>query len=118
MEAIGPWEFPVGSEQSRAAARNIIATRDAKVRRIELVHNIPRPRHDPLRPHFGQWQSTGDGGLARMVYRPHVWLNPGEPVPTCPDCGTPFVKTSDYPGMAGYSMNCLELHDPDRHSSL
>ena len=50
----------------------------------------------------------------RFVYRPSVWLKPGDAIPSCPGCGTPFRKASEYTNMAWYQANCLERHDPDR----
>jgi len=47
----------------------------------------------------------------RFVYQPSVWLKPGDAIPSCPSCGTPFKKASAYPNMACYQANCLNLHD-------
>ena len=62
---------------------------------------------------FGEWQVCKDGWLFQMVYVPHVWLAPGESAPSCPDCGTPFKKTSEYPKMVGFVADCVNRHDPE-----
>jgi hypothetical protein len=51
--------------------------------------------------------------MGQIVYVPHVWIKPGVAAPACPDCGTPFKKTDEYPRMVGYGANCIEKHDPE-----
>ncbi len=63
--------------------------------------------------HFGDWQECLNGTLQQIVYVPHFWLKPGEAVPTCPDFGTPFKKTREYPGLVGFEANCMDTHDPE-----
>jgi len=55
-----------------------------------------------------------EGSLGRLVYVPLVWVKPGDPVPVCLDCRTPFRKTVEYPQMVGYEADCMEKHDPER----
>ena len=128
--ALRPEEFPLGSPESRAAARMVAANRKDRRRRIEFVSSVRIPWHggdsdpDPEnlanwpegQPHFGPWRDFGET-LFRDVYRPAVRLKPGEPIPSCSACGTPFQKEKDYPGMAYYAAACLDRHDPDRRSN-
>ena|ERR1700690_529279 len=107
-----PGNFPIGSLESRSAARLRLIRLNESRKRIRFIHNISRPREDESRVWFGEWQDCKDGTLFQMVYVPHVWLKPGEAVPSCPDCGTPFKKTGEYPGTS-FQANCMEKHDPD-----
>jgi hypothetical protein len=65
-----PWEFEVGSAESRAAARAMLESRERNVRRIQLVHHVPRGGKDDSVPRVGPWRPTDDGGLLRLVYVP------------------------------------------------
>jgi hypothetical protein len=108
-----PGNFPIGSLESRAAARMKLAHLNDNRKRIRMISSIPRPGADNSRVHFGEWQKWGDNMFGQQVYLPHVWLKPGEEVPTCPDCCTPFKKTGEYLGMVGFQANCMEKHDPE-----
>lgn len=109
-----PGDFPIGSPESRAAARMRLFGWSDHRERIEVQHNIPRPGADSARFHFGAWQNCQDGKLFRLVYVPHVWLKPREAVPACPDCGMLFEKTTESPDMVGYTASCMGQHDPER----
>jgi hypothetical protein len=114
MDTPKPGDFPIGSVESRAAMRlQLVSLRDMRGR-VEYHNNIRRPGQDGMRFDFGAWQDCQDGKLFRWVYVPHVWLKPGEAVPACPDCRTPFAKTSESPNLVGYSAGCMKLHDPER----
>jgi hypothetical protein len=65
-----PEEFPLGSPESRAAARAMLETRESRVRRLQIVTEIPRPRQDNSHAHVGHWQPMVDGGFMRLVYVP------------------------------------------------
>jgi len=78
-----------------------------------MAWHIPRPKQDRTRIQFDPWRECPDGSLWRLVYVPLVWLKPGDPIPTCPDCGKLFKKTKDYPGIAAFQADCLAKHDPD-----
>ena len=70
-----PEDFPIGSLESRAAARSMLEVRDKDVRRLELVTNVLFPDHgeerqDRSRPHATPWTRTLDGGLMRILYVP------------------------------------------------
>lgn len=108
-----PGDFPIGSLQSRSAARMRLIRLNESRKRMRFIHNIPRPREDKSRMHYGDWQEGKDGTLFQLVYVPHVWLKPGEAVPTCLDCGTPFKKTREYPSMVGYTADCVDKLDPE-----
>jgi len=108
-----PGDFPIGSLESRAAARmRLIRLNDSR-KRVRIIHNIPGPWEDNSRVHFGDWQEWKDNTLGQIIYVPHVWLRLGEAAPTCPDCGTPFKKTREYPNMVGFEADCMEKHDPE-----
>jgi hypothetical protein len=81
MNTPKPGDFPIGSAESRAAARMLAANRQDTRRRIEIVTNVHMP--DPNRespnpeenwnskvPHFGPWLDSGDV-LMRLVYVPN-----------------------------------------------
>jgi len=113
-----PWHFALGSVESRAAARTKLARWYDDYEGVTLIMSIPRPDTDTSRVSFGPWTKLQDGTLLRIVYAPNVWLKPDEAIPMCPDCGTLFRKTREYPGMVGYAANCLDKHDPDRVSQV
>jgi hypothetical protein len=108
-----PEDFPIGSPESRAAARKLLVRRIEGRKRIRIIWSIPNPGEDNSRVHFGEWQKWEDDTLGQIVYVPHVWIKPGEAVPVCPDCGTPFKKTDEYSHMVGYGANCMDQHDPE-----
>jgi hypothetical protein len=109
-----PENFPIGSLESRAAARTHAARSKASRKRVRLVSNAPRPGEDNSRTRFSNCQECKDGSLFQMVYVPHFWLKPGETAPNCPDCGSPFKKTREYPNLIGFEANCVDKHDPER----
>ena len=114
MNSLGrPEDFPIGSRESRAAARIQLSRRIDTRERMTLAWHIPRPKQDRTRLQFDPWRECPDGGLFRLVYVPLVWLKPGDPIPACPDCGTPFKKTTEYPSIVGFQADCLDKHDPD-----
>jgi hypothetical protein len=113
---VRPGDFPIGSALSRAAARAFLKSRRDTRKRIIFISNVwlsEDSGNERNEPQFGPWQDWGDT-LMRFVYQPSVWLKPGDSIPSCPGCGTPFKKASEYPNMACYQANCLERHDPDR----
>lgn len=108
-----PGDFPIGSPESRAAARMQLAHRNDGRKRWRITWSIPRPGEDNSRIRFSGWEEWGEGTLCQMVYVPHVWVKPGEAIPSCPDCGTPYKKTHEYPNMIGYEATCVDKHDPE-----
>ena len=109
-----PGDFPLGSPRSRAAVRmQLVGIRKAQSR-INLVLHIPRPGLDPMRYHFTDWTGNSKIGFRRLVLAPSIWLDPGDPVPVCPDCGKPFRKSQELRDKVCYVGDCLEVHDPDR----
>jgi hypothetical protein len=87
-------------------------------KRMRIIWSIPGPGADDSRVHFGAWQEWLAGTLGQQVYLPHVWVKPGDAVPTCPDCGTPFKKTREYPGMVKFLADCMDKHDPSPQFDL
>ncbi len=65
-----PGDFTLGSIQSRAAARALLARRfEGRNRRgLTLVTNIPRPGCDEIR--IGEWREGDDGTLMRICFLP------------------------------------------------
>lgn len=108
-----PENYPISSPASRAAARLQLARSNASRKRLRLVSHMPRPGTDEMLVNFGSWQECPDGRLFQMVYVPHVWLKPGDAIPTCPGCGAPFKKKHEYPSMVGFEASCTSRHDPE-----
>ena len=122
-----PEDFPLGSPQSRAAARLLAANRHDTRKRIEIVSHVPRPWAGeglpPLTwnrvPSADPWKETRDGRLSRTVYIPTDWEKApweGEP-PLCPECGTPYRREERYGGWLLFQADCLEKHVPE-HPNL
>ena len=64
-----PGEYPLGSAQSRAAARALLERRFAGRRRIDVVSSVPRPGGDGgIR--VGTWVECDDGSLFRLSNLP------------------------------------------------
>jgi hypothetical protein len=64
-----PGDFPLGSPESRAAARMLLKNQRDGRQRIEIVSNIARPGVDNAKPCMSPWSDFGDI-LMRMVYVP------------------------------------------------
>jgi hypothetical protein len=71
-----PEDFPIGSVESRAAARLCAEMREDTRKRVEIVSHIPRrwcgPGPEPPdwnKPGAGEWMDYGDV-LMRIVYKP------------------------------------------------
>ena len=65
-----PGNFPIGSPESRAAARLTLEYASDNRERFEFVSHIPRPNEDNTRPHATPWVDYGDGILRRILYVP------------------------------------------------
>ena len=70
MIVLKAWEFPLGSAESRAAARAMLEAQERNVQRLQITHCVPRPCQDNSRLHVGDWQQRIDGSLLRLVYVP------------------------------------------------
>ena len=65
-----PEEFPLGSMESRAAARAMLEAQEKGVRRLQIIIAAPRPRREgEPRTKVGPWFETADG-LTRYVFVP------------------------------------------------
>jgi len=110
---------PIFSQLSRSPSSCPVAGRTdtVSVERSEHVNVwlLDDSGNEHNEPHFGLWQDWGDT-LMRFVYQPSVWLKPGDAIPSCPSCGTPFKKENEYASMISYTANCLDLHDPEQAS--
>jgi hypothetical protein len=118
-------DFPVGSLESRAAARVLLIQRWSKLTRLQFSHGIRGPwrgegPEPPDVPRATPWVEEDDGTLLRVVYVPYVWIARGEARPICLGCGTPYRKDADYAGysLVGHRANCLDQHIPDFSSSV
>ena len=58
-------DYALGSPQSRAAARTVLARRLAGQKRVETIIVIPRPHGDGIR--IGEWTEGEDGTLTMAV---------------------------------------------------
>ena len=65
-----PRNYPLGSPQSRAAARGVLARRFADRKRFDtiIVSATPRPCGDVIR--IGEWSEDKDGTLRRTSFLP------------------------------------------------
>jgi hypothetical protein len=114
------WGFPVGSLESRAAARTLLRQKRSQMKRMQFFHSVRGPwrgegPEPPDVPRANPWTESGDGNLVRVVYVPHVWIGREEANPICPGCSTPYRKDDDYPNypFVGYRADCVEKHIPD-----
>ncbi len=116
-------DFPIGSPESRAAARVLLVQRRSKLTCRQFSHGIRGPwrgegTEPPDVPRATPWVEGDDGILFRVVYVSHVWIARGEAAPICPGCGTPYRKAADYPNypLVHYGAGCVEKHIPDYSS--
>jgi hypothetical protein len=63
-----PGGFPLGSAQSRAAARAALESRYAARKRIDVICSIPRHGGNTIR--IGSWIEGADGSLFRLSNLP------------------------------------------------
>jgi hypothetical protein len=113
-------DLPIGSLESRAVARLLLAQRQRNQTRLQFSHSIRGPwrgkgPEPPDLPRAGPWTESADGKLVRVGYIPHVWIGREETAPICPGCSTPYRKDTDYPGypLVGYGAVCMDKHIPD-----
>jgi hypothetical protein len=71
-----PADFPLGSAQSRAAARSQLQRFEANRACFVISHSVPRPRLDPSIAHEGEWCELDDGRLMRWDYAPNEIQEP------------------------------------------
>jgi hypothetical protein len=61
-----PDEFPLGSPESRTAARAMLEAQERDVRRVQIILDVPRPQHESEPETIvGPWYKTADGTHAR-----------------------------------------------------
>ena len=66
-----PDEFPLGSMESRAAARAMLEAQESGVRRLQIVIDAPRPRREGQPDtRVGPWCKADDGTMTRSVIVP------------------------------------------------
>jgi hypothetical protein len=112
--------LPIGSLESRAAARLLLRKRRKNKTRVQFSHSVRGPwrgtgPEPPDLPRAYPWSESADGTLVRVIYIPHVWVARDQAVPKCPGCGKPYRKGTDYPGypFIGYKADCMDEHIPD-----
>jgi hypothetical protein len=67
-----PGDFPIGSPESRAAARAMLEARMKGMRRLQIVTNVRVFSYpDNSKPHVTPWTETLDGCLMRFIYVPN-----------------------------------------------
>jgi hypothetical protein len=76
MDTPRPGNFPIGSPESRAAARMLMGSRRDNRKRIQFVTNVSFPDHDGppgdrSKLYVTPWTETQDGCLFRFVYVPN-----------------------------------------------
>lgn len=108
-----PGDFLLGSTQSRAVVRMRLLKLRKVQRRETIIFHAPRPHRDPMRYHFTGWSGNPESGFRRFVFAPCKYLDPGDSIPVCPDCGKPFRKDKETSGKISYVGDCLDAHDPD-----
>lgn len=64
-----PGDFPIGSMESRAAARMQVERGRETQERIEIICHVSRPRRDYTQPLATPWQDISDGRSMRIVFR-------------------------------------------------
>jgi hypothetical protein len=111
-----PGDFPIGSPRSRVAVRMRLAKIRTAQPRLTFEMYVGRPNRDPMRYHFTDWAGDKKNGLMRIVFVPHAWLAPGDPVPVCPDCAKPFRKDHESLGKIFFVGDCVGVHVPERGS--
>ena len=120
-DGLRPEDFPLGSPESRAAARVVLEARKEERRpRAELISNVnlrwDGPGTEPPDwnkvPYAEPWVEDERGGLFRTVYIPTLWKRApysGEG-PLCPACGMPYRRYDDRKGWVLFEAACRETH--------
>jgi hypothetical protein len=108
---------PLSTEQLEelwAAARLRVAGKEERPK-LEFPTLSPLSREDRSRADFGSWREIQNGAeLFRLVFIPGEWVGPGDEIPVCPDCGTPFVKGEKlFDNLQRCYAGCWKSHDPD-----
>lgn len=82
-----PGKFPLGSMQSRAAARALAGLKASSLRHIQFISGVPRPSRDNEKIHVGPRSKPHDGVTTQMIYLPRgeKWP-PIDPSRIHPDC--------------------------------
>lgn len=64
-----PANFPLGSNESRAAVRAMLEARDCGAPRLQIVNDMPRPIRSERdkTPQIGTWTPMEGGGFVRLV---------------------------------------------------
>jgi hypothetical protein len=115
-----PEDFPLGSPESRAAARLRLARWNDSRKWLTLSYCDPRPGDDPSRMNFSPWKELPDGDLMRMVYIPSAWrilpagqINvPDNHIPSCSECGVAFTEDGRHGILVRFMASCSDRHDP------
>jgi hypothetical protein len=68
--SVKPGDFALGSRQSRAAARALLAKRLEARKKVQVICSIPRPGADVGDIRIGDWIEGPDGALFRICNIP------------------------------------------------
>jgi len=114
-DGLRPEDFPLGSPESRAAARVVLEARKEERPRAELISNVNLRWDGPdwnKVPYAEPWMEGERRTFFRTVYIPTLWKKApysGE-VPCCPACSTPYQRYDDWKGWVLFEASCLENH--------
>lgn len=116
---VHPAAFPIGSAESRAAARIRLRQRWGSQRRLQIITSVHWPHGpqglDRSQPYALPWQKTADGGVMRIVYVPGEWRTlPAMDLPVCPGCGAAFRNSGKMIGdSVWFEADCVRKHIAD-----
>lgn len=121
VSGFGPGDFPLGSPESRAAARmRLRQQQDSRSWLTFEDHDEFEIGEKPCQIAFDAWKELPDGDYMRVVHVPMTFRMlpagessvPADRIPACPDCGTLFVETNRCGPVAQFLPGCVNRHDP------
>jgi hypothetical protein len=104
-----PSDFPLGSPESRAAARLQLSGLVDKREWVTLYLEC-----DGDRIVFGDWtESPNHSLMLRKVQLPLAWATlPVDLVPACAECGEPYAEQGRFETTVYFQLRCVDWHDP------
>lgn len=115
-----PERFPLGSLESRAAARLLLTRWNDNRKWLTFIYSTPKLGQDPSRVSVGPWTRMPGGDLVRGAYIPSAWRIlppsaqnvPDDHVPSCGECGVAFAEEGRHGILVRFAASCLDRHDP------